>query len=275
MNWELQQEWIEMCRGVCNMKAIEDNPEGLEKAYKWYVNILENLGFEIELIFDKDAKYRPIIVAIREPQKGYDSYIGFFQHYDVEPIHAAWSSSPWILTKKENRVYGRGIADNIGSFIQRLLVIKKEEKANGIIFVIQGEEEIGSPFADIIYPQLKLPNVSLWVEETGYFYKNGDHRVLILDKKNELSSLIDEIREINDEYGKQTKVRQRPLNKAFGAEKCPCLSHLLKETPYIAIGPNDDHSTIHGPNESMSLDHLEISARHIKSMLNFRSDLND
>ena len=98
---------------------------------------------------------------------------------------------------------------------------------------------------------------------------------MILDKKNELSSLIDEIREINDEYGKQTKVRQRPLNKAFGAEKCPCLSHLLKETPYIAIGPNDDHSTIHGPNESMSLDHLEISARHIKSMLNFRSDLND
>tara|TARA_B100001287_G_C22678308_1_gene528917 strand:+ start:1357 stop:2184 length:828 start_codon:yes stop_codon:yes gene_type:complete len=275
MKWKLQQEWFEMCKDVCGLKAIEENPEGLENAYKWYVTILERLDFKVELIFNDDAKYRPIIVAVREPGEGYDSYIGFFQHYDVEPIHANWETSPWHLTKKGNRVFGRGISDNIGPFVQRLLVIEKEPVGNGIVFVIQGEEEIGSPFAHLAYPQLKLPNVSLWVEETGYFYKNGNNRVLIIDNKSELSSLIDELKLINSRHGKQTMVRHRPLNKAFGAEKCPCLSHLLKQSPYIAIGPNDDTSKIHGPNESMSLDYLEISALHIKSILNYRSGLDD
>nr|ADD93014.1 hypothetical protein [uncultured archaeon MedDCM-OCT-S04-C163] len=98
---------------------------------------------------------------------------------------------------------------------------------------------------------------------------------MIIDKKSELSSLTDELKLINSRHGKQTMVRHRPLNKAFGAEKCPCLSHLLKQSPYIAIGPNDDSSKIHGPNESMSLDYLEISALHIKSILNYRSGLDD
>ena len=87
------------------------------------------------------------------------------------------------FNKEGNRVFGRGISDNIGPFVQRLLVIEKEPIGNGIVFVIQGEEEIGSPFAQLAYPQLKLPKVSLWVEETGYFYKNGNNRVLIIDKK--------------------------------------------------------------------------------------------
>ena len=149
MKWKLQQEWFEMCKDVCGLKAIEENPEGLENAYKWYVTFLERLDFKVELIFNDDAKYRPIIVAVREPGEGYDSYIGFFQHYDVEPIHANWETSPWHLTKKGNRVFGRGISDNIGPFVQRLLVIEKEPVGNGIVFVIQGEEEIGSPFAQL------------------------------------------------------------------------------------------------------------------------------
>ena len=158
----------------------------------------------------------------------------------------------WHLTKKGNRVFGRGISDNIGPFVQRLLVIEKEPVGNGIVFVIQGEEEIGSPFAQLFILNSNF-QMFLYGLKRLIFLQNGNNRVLIIDKKSELSSLIGELKLINSQHGKQTMVRHRPLNKAFGAEKCPCLSHLLKQSPYIAIGPNDDTSKIHGPNESMSL----------------------
>jgi acetylornithine deacetylase/succinyl-diaminopimelate desuccinylase-like protein len=45
------------------------------------------------------------------------------------------------------------------------------------------------------------------------------------------------------------------------------LAHLLKGKPYISIGPNDDHSTVHGPNESISIKLLEESAAHLKAIL--------
>ena len=269
MSWNKTEEWLDKCDEMCNMMATEENPDGLQMSYKWYVDIFEKLNFEVELIFNDSAMYRPIIIAKRLPAKGYSSYIGFFQHYDVEPIHKSWDTSPWKLIQKEGRVFGRGIADNIGPFIQRLMVIEQQKVTNGILFVVQGEEEIGSPFANEIYPNLDLPEVSLWVEETGYFYRNGNHRILIFNENKTLTSIVSKLEQINTAHGKVTHVRHRPLNKAFGAAKCPCLSHLVKDIPYIAIGPNDDISTIHGPNESISLDHLGISSKHLEVLLNF------
>ena len=51
-------------------------------------------------------------------------------------------------------LYGRGIADNIGPFTQRLICIEEQIPDVGLLFVIQGEEEIGSPGTEI-YPKLE------------------------------------------------------------------------------------------------------------------------
>ena len=83
-------------QGCLRFESDRRKLEGLENAYKWYVTFLERLDFKVELIFNDDAKYRPIIVACSRAGEGYDSYIGFFQHYDVEPIHANWETSPGI-----------------------------------------------------------------------------------------------------------------------------------------------------------------------------------
>ena len=32
-----------------------------------------------------------------------------------------------------------------------------------------------------VYPGLDLPDVDVWVEETGYFYKNGNHRIMAMN----------------------------------------------------------------------------------------------
>jgi hypothetical protein len=269
VTWRQQEEWLKQCRTVASFEAHEGNKVGLEKAYLWYVQAFEQLGFNVKLEFSEEAMYRPIIIAVREPRNGKSSYIGFFQHYDVEPIHKEWQYDPWGLTIDKSRVICRGIADNIGPFIHRLLVIREHQPDHGMVFVVQGEEEIGSPFADEIYPKLVLPTVSFWVEETGYFYKNGDQRILVIDEKNKLRGLIEKLQSINQRLGRGTKIRNRPLNKAFGAEKCPCLSHLIRGAPYISLGINDDYSIVHGPNESLNLDYLEISALHIQALFDY------
>ena len=53
------------------------------------------------------------------------------------------------------------------------------------------------------------------------------------------------------------------MNKAFGNQGCPCLVHLLKEIPYIALGPNDDYCTIHGVNETINPNYLGIASKQL------------
>ena len=49
----------------------------------------------------------------------------------------------------------------------------------------------------------------------------------------------------------EVAVEQRYLNKANGAENCPYIKHIVRDLPYIAIGPNDVKTDIHSPNESI------------------------
>lgn len=268
MTWKHTQEWLKQCSTLVQYEATEANSDGLAAAAKWYTTRFEQLGFSVEIIENKDAPYRPLLVAVRPPKNGCETYVGFFQHYDVEPVRGTWNHDPWTLTEKGLRAYGRGMADNIGPFIQRLLLIEHTVFDVGLVFVVQGEEEIGSPFADVMYPMLELPEIALWVEETGYFYKNGSQRVLTVGNHAVLDNLVNLLGEINNNFGRMTRHRKRPLNKAFGAEGCPCLVHLVNDRPYLSIGPNDDHSTVHGPDESISLNLLEQSAAHLKAVLN-------
>ena len=137
MTWRHIEQWIQHCSTLVQYQATEENPEGLAAAANWYIN-LNNRFFQT--IENKDARYRPLLVAIRPPTNGCETYVGFFHHYDVEPVKGTWEHDPWVLTEKDLRAYGRGIADNIGPFIQRLLLIEPNSFDVVLVFVVQGEE---------------------------------------------------------------------------------------------------------------------------------------
>ena len=142
---EMNNKWIDVSSKWIGFKAIEDNPKGLKDASEMVINWMEQIGFEIETYVDDDAPYRPVIVAKKPPIHG-NKWIGFFHHYDVEPADDnEWSSDPWNAKMSNGLLFGRGIADNIGPFAQRLICIEEQMPDVGLLFVIQGEEEIGSP----------------------------------------------------------------------------------------------------------------------------------
>jgi len=273
-------EWngamINKCRAMVSewvgLQPIESNPSGLQSIHEAIIKEFSARDFQIEVIENPDALYRPIVIASKFTLEE-KPVVGFFGHYDVEPADPSeWNTDPWILTDVDGRWQGRGVTDNLVPIAQRILISDLLAESVNLVFVLQGEEEIGSPFTLATYGSLKLPNVDLWIEETGYFYKDGRHRMMVLNRTSKLEKVINNITQLNLDDGRTTNVRDRPLNKAFGADKCPCLVHLLKDIPYIALGPNDDHSKVHGLNESIDPKLLSISARQLLTAVKVFAD---
>src|SRR5260370_22009662 len=74
-----------------------------------------------------------------------------YAHHDVQPINYAedWKSPPWTLTPRDNRLFGRGAADDKGAITAQLGAVSAFLKTHGklpvnVKMLVEGEEEIGS-----------------------------------------------------------------------------------------------------------------------------------
>jgi len=81
-----------------------------------------------------------------------DRTLLFYNHYDVQPAEPLelWDSEPFVMARRDGKVFGRGISDDKGHFIARLHALDAVRKAQGgalpcrVKFVVEGEEEVGS-----------------------------------------------------------------------------------------------------------------------------------
>jgi cysteinylglycine-S-conjugate dipeptidase len=74
-----------------------------------------------------------------------------YGHFDVQPVAGeAWDTAPHALTRKGDRLYGRGAADDMGGWLSHFVAIEAWLNATGALpcnikLLLEGEEEIGSP----------------------------------------------------------------------------------------------------------------------------------
>jgi len=80
-----------------------------------------------------------------------------YGHYDVQPPDPLnlWHSGPFDPVIKDGRIYARGSADDKGQFYMHVkaleILSKTNSLQNNIKFLIEGEEEVGSPnLADFV-----------------------------------------------------------------------------------------------------------------------------
>lgn len=76
----------------------------------------------------------------------------FYGHYDVQPEDPIelWTSPPFEPTVRDGKVYARGATDDKGQFLCHIKAVKALMQTDGSLpvnvkFIIEGEEEIGSP----------------------------------------------------------------------------------------------------------------------------------
>jgi len=74
-----------------------------------------------------------------------------YAHHDVQPVNflEQWKSDPWKLTRRDDRLFGRGSADDKGAISAFLGAVAAYRKTSNqlpcnIKMVVEGEEEIGS-----------------------------------------------------------------------------------------------------------------------------------
>jgi acetylornithine deacetylase/succinyl-diaminopimelate desuccinylase-like protein len=109
---------------------------------------LDSLGFRTQRLTLPDAP--PLIIADLKGESG--RTLVFYNHYDVQPVDPLneWNVEPFGGEIKDGKIFGRGVADDKGDLTARIhavetLLAKGGRLPISVKFVIEGEEEIGSP----------------------------------------------------------------------------------------------------------------------------------
>ncbi|MFX0172973.1 MAG: M20/M25/M40 family metallo-hydrolase [Candidatus Hodarchaeota archaeon] len=140
---------IETLREIVHFPTVAFREEaGINDCANYLVELLQNFGYQATL-YPTVPNGSPVVYA--EKNVGAPKTLMFYNHYDVQPETPIdlWESSPWELTEREGRLFGRGTIDNKGPFTINLFAIELLEHQLGelpvnIKFVIEGEEEAGS-----------------------------------------------------------------------------------------------------------------------------------
>lgn len=112
---------------------------------------LERLGFTCRILTHAAAK-GPFLVAERIEDPAFVTVLGY-GHGDVVPGQDAdWQPglSPWTVTERDGRWYGRGVVDNKGQHTINIAALQAVLETRGSLgfnvkYLIETGEEVGSP----------------------------------------------------------------------------------------------------------------------------------
>ena len=114
----------------------------------WLAQKFSSLGFTATI---HETAGAPVVLA-KSPFSPAKKTILIYGHYDVQPVDpiSLWRNDPFEPVIKNGFVIARGATDNKGQTICHILGAEAALKARGelpvnLIFLIEGEEEIGSP----------------------------------------------------------------------------------------------------------------------------------
>ncbi len=153
------REPLELLKEYIRFASVSTDPayaDGMEGARNYAINLLESLGFSVEVV---KTDLHPILLAERMGNPEW-SHVVVYGHYDVQPADPfeLWTSPPFEPEVRDGRIFGRGTADNKGPTIVHMSALARVLESHpdlplNITYVIEGEEEIGSPSMSKFFDQ--------------------------------------------------------------------------------------------------------------------------
>jgi acetylornithine deacetylase/succinyl-diaminopimelate desuccinylase-like protein len=125
------EEYRDILSKLISFKSISTNSnfaDDIENIVNFLEKLFRQIGFSVEII---RGYSNPILYASYIVNESYKTAL-IYGHYDVQPasIEDGWDSEPFELIEKDNRFYGRGVADNKGQFLVYLITIINLIKTN-------------------------------------------------------------------------------------------------------------------------------------------------
>ncbi len=141
------QELLDLLR-IPSVSAKSEHNDDMQACAKAVAKSLTDAGAKIATIYETEGHpivYGEIIVDPSFPT------VLVYGHYDVQPADPLelWHSGPFDPTIIDGKIFARGACDDKGQFYMHVKALEIMTKTNSmctnIKFVIEGEEEIGSP----------------------------------------------------------------------------------------------------------------------------------
>ncbi len=156
---------------LCRQPSVAAQGLGMGEMADLVEALLKETGFVTQRLYAEGAP-----PAIFGELRGRSPYtILLYNHYDVQPAEPLelWKSPPFEPTVRDGKLYARGSSDNKGEIAARLAAIRALLAVNGELpitlhWVIEGEEEIGSPHFGAIaekYAELLKADGCFWEGE--------------------------------------------------------------------------------------------------------------
>jgi len=135
------------------IESVSADPERLgevEKSAQKTADLFAAEGFDVRIVRAFDGA-PPAVVGEKKGPEGAPTVL-LYAHHDVQPEndHADWDTPPFVATRKGDRLYGRGVADDkagiamhVGA-VRALRAIGDGELPVTVRLFIEGEEEVAS-----------------------------------------------------------------------------------------------------------------------------------
>ncbi|SNS46090.1 Acetylornithine deacetylase/Succinyl-diaminopimelate desuccinylase [Micrococcales bacterium KH10] len=140
------QDLEELVR-IPSVSAPSFDQATLETSANRVAELLEPLGFDTVRVVRSNSS-RPAVLAHRPAPPGAPTVL-LYAHHDVQPPgeRDAWNTDPFEPTRVDERLYGRGAADDKAGIMVHIAALRAlgDDLKVGVTVFIEGEEEIGSP----------------------------------------------------------------------------------------------------------------------------------
>jgi acetylornithine deacetylase/succinyl-diaminopimelate desuccinylase-like protein len=139
-------ESLEELARLCRQPSVAAQGLGMAECAELTAGLLREHGFEAGIM---PSDGFPVVYG--EAAGASEKTLLFYNHYDVQPAEPLelWDSPPFEPTRRDGKLYARGVGDDKGHIVSRLAAIRAIRAIHGelpcrVKFVIEGEEEIGS-----------------------------------------------------------------------------------------------------------------------------------
>lgn len=135
---------------IPSVSALPEFLPDMQRARQYLLDLFSSLGFTSKIL---PSAVHPAIYSELITNNSLPTVL-VYGHYDVQPPGAPslWTSPAFIPEIRRNKIYARGASDNKGQFMIHVLAIKnlidkygKNHLPVNFKFIVEGEEEIGSP----------------------------------------------------------------------------------------------------------------------------------
>ncbi len=133
---------------IPSVSSIAENKPDMLKAAEYWKKLLLEAGADCAQVYESDGNPVTYGEKIIDPSKPTVLIYGHMDVMPVDPINL-WNSPPFEPEIRDEKIWGRGAEDNKGqSFMHAKafeLMVRTNTLPCNVKFMIEGEEEIGSP----------------------------------------------------------------------------------------------------------------------------------